>query len=608
MSSVASAVPRRNWSGSWLNQALQNRLIALVLVMVVIVPLLATPADRAFTGIAALTFETGAIIMLALMLWRNRMDVRRESVVGFLKTGVNAPVLLLLSLATISCALSPHKLFSVQEWLKLSSGVVLYFVVAYQFRQSKHLSMLADVLVFLSLAISLASLAQYQFLSAERLTTLFGNAQPLASLVMLLLPIVAVLAFSDKNPKRQVIAQITAVLMIGCLFLTHGRSAWLGGAAGLFTLGVLALRLPSRREKPTLSLAARKHQVVLPLMLIAVSIGFFFVMNSQNQDMTHRASSLTHLTTDDSWQERVQNYWQGSVTMIKQRPLTGWGVGLYPLYQHDYTARGADYTDSDSSIMGNQRLSLAEQAHNFYLQLAAELGLPGLLVMAAVLVGFLAAGMKRIDGMDQGIRHSLLVGSMAAIVAFMVDAVGSPSWQYGQVSMFLWLMLGIGSGCMRPRTKAEPQVEDLHLGIVPRRWTRMSATAVCLLMMTFLPTALVSAQTGNYNGDCNTNCRTQFNSCTATCRGKTGQERARCQRDCAEQQRLCREGCRTDNNDRSFLDIAYGGAALAAVGYVIYNAILGTSIGGAGAGSGIIVAGDDDDDNKQTPVVPAPAR
>ena len=192
------------WQRSWWAQAFQNRLIALVLAMIVAVPLLAAPADYSLTGMAALTLESFSVLLLTVLLWRARFDLRRENVLAFVRTSANVPILLLLGWVTLSTFLSPHKVFSLQFLLQTGAGALLYFAVAYQFRQSKHLSLLADVLLFLSLIVALGGLAQYQFAGeAEgRARALFGDSQALGSFVALLLPVVAGLAFVDTKPKR----------------------------------------------------------------------------------------------------------------------------------------------------------------------------------------------------------------------------------------------------------------------------------------------------------------------------------------------------------------------------------------------------------------------
>lgn len=476
---------------SWWAQAVQNWLIALVLAMIVVVPLIACPIDDSVSGIAALTFECFAVVLLATLLWRANWDLRPNRVRSFLQTGANLPVLGLLALTVLSCALAPEdvKVFSVQETMKLTAGVLLYFVMAYQFRQSKHLSLLVDALLFVTISTSLIAMAQYQLSATSRATALFGNQQVLGSFLMILLPMIAVIAINEKSTKRQLVAQFATVLTAGCLMLTYARSAWIGAVAGLIVLAALALLSSSRKG----NLAAQKHKLVLPAMLAVLSIGFFVVIGLQTPTLVERVGTLASGAQNGSWQIRQQQ-WQGTVQMIGERPLTGWGTGLYPLYQSQYTGQGV----AISPVPGQgARISLAEQAHNFYLQTAAELGLPGLLLIVAVLLSFLVVACRRVGKMDPGIRRSLLMGSIASTVAFSVDAMSSPSWQFGHTTMFFWMILGVGVSCIRPRVKQE---EEEPVVVVPRRLSRPATVALCGLMLAaIVPTASVSAQDGIYN-------------------------------------------------------------------------------------------------------------
>ena len=492
---------------SWLGQALQNKIIAVVLAMVIAVPLLAAPADYSLTGIAALTLETFALVLMAMLLWRSKWDLRPQQLKTFATTGANVPLLLLVGWVAISAFLSPYPIFSIQYLLQIGAGAMLYFAVTYQFRQSKHLSLLADVLLGLALVVSVAGLAAYQLLDQERASALYGNAQPLGSLVMLLLPIVAALAISDKKATRQIVSQITLILMVGCLLLTQVRSAWMGSIAGLVMLALLASRVSERVEEKAqrrqnkaagvaLPWKSRKDQFVLPALLAVLAVGFVFTMNAQNGSMAQRVSSVSQLGTDMSWQARVGDSWTGALKMIEQRPLTGWGAGLFPFYQHQFTNQGTTIDPSGTGV----RISLAEQAHNFYLQTTAELGLIGMGLMLAVLFCFWSAAWRRIPTMEAGIRRTLLMAATAASVGFAFDAVGSPSWQYAQSSMFLWLVLGIGTSCMRPRLRYEAEAETARVMERRASWVaRPAAVGLFLVLTTLLPTAYSTAQAQSYN-------------------------------------------------------------------------------------------------------------
>ena len=133
----------------------------------------------------------------------------------FFQTGANLPIALLLGPIALSCVFSPVKVFGVQELLRTGSGILLYFVVAYHFRQSKHLSLLASVFLGLAAIVSIGGMAQYQLFAEDRASAIFGNAQPLASFVMLLLPVVAAFAWTDKNGTRRIVAVVVTVLMLG---------------------------------------------------------------------------------------------------------------------------------------------------------------------------------------------------------------------------------------------------------------------------------------------------------------------------------------------------------------------------------------------------------
>ncbi len=295
--------------------------------------------------------------------------------------------------------------------------------------------------------------------------------------------------------------------MVGCLLLTQVRSAWMGSIAGLAMLALLASRVSERMEEKSLrrqqaangsalaSWKTRKAQFVLPGMLAVLAVGFVLVMNAQNGSVVQRASTVSQLGTDVSWQARLGDSWKGALTMIEQRPLTGWGAGLFPFYQHQFTSQGTAIDPSGTGV----RISLAEQAHNFYLQTAAELGLVGLGLMLAVLVCFWAAAWKRIPTMEAGIRRTLLMAATAASVGFAFDAVGSPSWQYAQTSMFLWLMLGIGTSCLRPRLRHEASRSRTAVQATRRAtWVaRPAAVGLFLVLTTLLPTAYSSAQSAS---------------------------------------------------------------------------------------------------------------
>jgi len=199
-------------------------MIAVILAVIVIIPLVASPVDSRHNGVAAITFESLALLLATMLVWRSKLSWSNAEFVAFLRTGANLPILGFLILAFGSTITVPRNLgaFAVQAFLQLASGVLLYFVVSYQFRQSKHLSMLIETLLFLSAAISVLSLGGDFSNEYAHGTSLYGDHQPLGSVLMMLFPLCVATAASDKNKNRQLIALVVSVL-VAAAFWSRSR-------------------------------------------------------------------------------------------------------------------------------------------------------------------------------------------------------------------------------------------------------------------------------------------------------------------------------------------------------------------------------------------------
>ncbi|HLK57775.1 MAG TPA: O-antigen ligase family protein [Chthonomonadaceae bacterium] len=487
----------RQASTTWWTKAVQNRMIALIMAMVVIVPFLASPATayNSSRGAAALVIEVFGLALLVTLVWRARYQITSSDVVTFLKTGANTPVLLFLLLVCASAIFSPQRGFSLQEALRIGCGALVYFVVAYQFRRSEHITRLVDILTWVAIGAAFISCVEFGSTADEQqyATGLFGDHQLLGSFMMILLPLVGVTAITERAPTRKLIAQVATVLTVVALLLSHSRSAWIGSAVGMTALGILALVLNSNRGK----YSHRKHEAVLPLGLLAVAIGFFFLVSPQAASIVDRAQTLTHARTTRGWQYR-ERMWMGALQMVKEHPLTGVGVGLFPYREQQFTNSGAPIYSIRNAQNGDlKRPSLSEQAHNSYLQTAAELGLPGLLLFIAIPLSFLIFGVIRVRTMDEGIRRTVLLSAIGAVVAFVVDAAGSPAWQLGQVSLFFWVILGLGVGSLRPRSKHyTPRSEEVTPEVSPyQRFARFASVAGAIGGLALLPSVNYACQT-----------------------------------------------------------------------------------------------------------------
>jgi O-antigen ligase len=141
-----------------------------------------------------------------------------------------------------------------------------------------------------------------------------------------------------------------------------------------------------------------------------------------------------------------------ALQMIEERPLTGFGYGNFERYDEQFKVRIGDIAVQEGS------------AHHTYLALAAENGLPALVLYlfpAAWLLWLTASRWHRLTSVDPWNRTLLIVLWLAVIDQFVVmnfmDMLHSSPWGTG----LWWLSLGllhvvISRGSDDRRRAAEP--------------------------------------------------------------------------------------------------------------------------------------------------------
>jgi putative inorganic carbon (HCO3(-)) transporter len=475
-----------NATSNWLAPVLRNRMVMFILAIAVLVPLAFTPVSAKNPALGAALLEGCAIVLLSMLLaradWRGGLG---KKVVDFSKSAANLPVLLFLAVAGASILIAPDKQLGIQEFLRLGSGAILYFAIAHHVRRSDQLSCLADVVLFLCCAISITGFVQFDAQSGTFATGLFGDHQLYGSVLMALLPVAAAIAVSEKSAARQLFARCATVLVAAGLLISHSRSGWIGAGAAITFLVVVSLVQMVRKHRSQAHL--KKHEIVPTVVLLVAAVGVFMFLWPHSSTVLGRANTLTAVSTDGTWHSR-QLAWAGAEKMIAQSPLTGKGLGGSQILMNPYAGVGLPL-----ATLPGMRPSLSEQTHNLYLQTAAEVGIPGLLLFLSIPVTLLIVGIRRAMHMDDGIKRTLLLGAMASTVGILVDAIASPSWQMGTVSLFMWLLLGIVASCMQPNARRE---RSAIAETVAQPKARPVFAYAALGLAALLPTAAMAAAPG----------------------------------------------------------------------------------------------------------------
>jgi len=202
------------------------------------------------------------------------------------------------------------------------------------------------------------------------------------------------------------------LLMIGTLALTQSRSAILG-------TGVALLLLASFRR--------RWLRPALLLALVAAALAWHYV---EPQAILH---SMLAVGTEGMVATRF-DMWQRALYMIQDFPYTGVGLNMY--------SQTANSLYPFFTILPERVLRLTH-AHNVFLQVAVDLGLPGLVAYLALQMGFGAAWWTAYRRPALGPLRALAVGLLCSMVAYHVYGIGDCLTLGAKPGVVIWAMWGL---------------------------------------------------------------------------------------------------------------------------------------------------------------------
>jgi putative inorganic carbon (HCO3(-)) transporter len=257
------------------------------------------------------------------------------------------------------------------------------------------------------------------------------NTNVMAGALVVLLPLpLAALLFdrSPASPLEHVLAVLAGIIMLVMLLLLQSRSAWFAFVVAVVVVLVLCW-----------------HKLLLPVVLVVLAAGILLLFSMPLRDQV--VASFAGGSQINGLDQRVE-IWTRGWYMVQDFMFTGIGTGsfqqvtelLYPLI---ITPAGIPH------------------AHNLFLQVAVDLGIPGLIAWLGILVNVIIACIMLIRSREPLLRAAgagLLASNVALSVHGLTDAV---TWGMVRTAPLVWALWGVAIGasllCVpNPQRTAQP--------------------------------------------------------------------------------------------------------------------------------------------------------
>jgi putative inorganic carbon (HCO3(-)) transporter len=388
------------------------------------------------------------------------------------RTAMDVPIMLLLIMTGVSLIPSVDLDLSINRLWIYILGVALFYGMVNGLHSERHIHLMGIGLVLVGLMVAVVSFlgtdweigilvdvpAIYDRLPGPLIRGLPGsgvleeydlvNPRLVAGTLAILLPLPLAYLISGQGWKLKLISGVTALVMTCVLLLTQAPQGFLGLAVGLFLIIVWWSRWPL---------------LSLPLGLGGLFMAWRFLDIQQRVGNWLTPDNLAALNFG-IYSRAVNGAW--AIATVRDMPYTGIGLNTFPVITELYSS-GRDHV---------------VHAHNTLIQTAVDLGIPGTIVLIALLAAFGFTAARAYRASLNPNQRALLIGICGAIAAWLAFGLLDGITLGHKPAAALWVMLGLAAALRlqleQPTPKAVPFPRRFSL-----KWLVLVVLPIVLLLV-----------------------------------------------------------------------------------------------------------------------------
>ncbi|MDZ4168905.1 MAG: O-antigen ligase family protein [Coriobacteriia bacterium] len=231
----------------------------------------------------------------------------------------------------------------------------------------------------------------------------YGNPDLLGGFLMFGTFVSLGLALAESNLVWRGVYWFGFLINSAVIVTAFTRSAWVGAIPGFIFIALFAFRQ---------KIEWKTEDWVFSGTALAASLAFIVRSLSADNEIMNFAKRFQSIFVFDQGSAKTRfQIWQAAIDAIKDRPIFGFGADtfrlVFPQYKPVEYVKDAGY------------LSVADNVHNYPLQLATGVGVPGVALLYGVFGWAAVRSWKTVWARDTGVNKMILAGFWAACAAYV---------------------------------------------------------------------------------------------------------------------------------------------------------------------------------------------
>lgn len=372
-------------------------------------------------GLSGIWDELFMLFMFVVWLYK-AIRYRKEHCIK--QTPINSCLCIFFGIFVILLLFSPNFTVSFEGFRTIVQYTLWYFLVLQLLSDKKNMKNLLLILVLIVGGLAIHGVYQYLIgvempaawiESGENIRTrvysIFTSPNIFGSLNLLVFPIAFAMCLTRKNQREKLFFAFLTLCMLASLVFTYSRGAWIGAACAV---GVYVLI-----KRPKLIFLAVGAGTGLLLFVPSIGNRFLFMFSSDYLSSSMKGGRLIR--------------WITALQILKEHP-EGLGLGQFG---------GAVAMNHNLTTIVNGTEIETFYMDNYYLKIAVEAGVLGLLAFIWLMYQVITISIKTVYIVTDCVMKELAIGVTAGLAGVVCHNFVENVFEVPMMSSLFWMLVAV---------------------------------------------------------------------------------------------------------------------------------------------------------------------